>query len=113
MRRVDRRDWPDADALARMRAALGLTQLAKQLRVSRSALTYYLNEIDGRDSLRQAIKADEKFAKRMRAAIAAGDENAASASASAVKPSPWRPKRVSAIAPRSYCGSSAWAVTEG
>jgi hypothetical protein len=60
------------------------------------------------------IALDLAFQERMRHAIAAGRESAASASASFVKDAPWRPQRIVATAPRSYCGSSAaWAVTAG
>jgi hypothetical protein len=111
MRRLDRRDWPDADELRALRASLGLTQLARALHVSRSVLTHHLNNIDGRDNTRQIVRSDDRFSARMRAAMDAGTENPFSASANAVKPGPWRPKRIHGIAERSYTGSSAaWAA---
>jgi transcriptional regulator with XRE-family HTH domain len=112
--KIDTTLWPEIKDLRKLRNALGATQLARRLGCSRSALSYYLSSADTRDNTPAIIKADAAFTARLQAAIAAGRESAASASASAVKETPWRPQRISAVAPRSYCGSSAaWAVTAG
>jgi hypothetical protein len=73
------------------------------------------HEHDGHDHAERIIRADDAFAERLRAAIAAGEESASSASASVIKPDkPWRPRRISALdnGERSYYGSSAaWAAS--
>jgi hypothetical protein len=86
-----------------------MTGLASALCVSRSTLIRYLSAIDASGSaMRATIAADDAFKSRLHAAIRAGKESAASASASAVKADkPWRPRRIHALASRSYVGSSA------
>ena len=111
--KLDTTHWPEIKDLRKLRAALGAAQLARQLGVSRSTLMNYLNAADARDQSDAIIESTTAFTARLRAAIASGAESAASARASvAVKPG--RLRRVQAIAPRSYCGSSAaWCVGAG
>jgi hypothetical protein len=112
-RKTNTNDWPEPRELHAMRRALGTSALARQLGVSRSTLMNYLNAADARDQSDAIIESTAAFTARLSAAIASGGESAASACASiAVKAG--RPRRVQAIAPRSYCGSSAaWCVGAG
>src|SRR5262249_34459235 len=61
------------------------------------------------------IAADALFQQRLRDAFASGAEREASARAAvALKPSPGGARQIQAVAPRSYCGSSAaWAALAG
>jgi hypothetical protein len=112
MHRIDRSQWPADEDLRELSLKLGMTGLASALCVSRGTLIRYLSAIDGSSSTRATIAADDAFRARLHAAIRAGKESAASASGCAVKADkPWRPRRIHALATRSYTGSSAaWAA---
>jgi transcriptional regulator with XRE-family HTH domain len=113
--KIDTTLWPELKELRKLRNALGATQLARRLGCSRSALSHYLNCADARDNTHATLKSDAAFTARLQAAIRAGRESAASASARvALKPAKTPPRRVHAIAVRSYCGSSAaWCALAG